>query len=240
MMQYRHEDSLASLGRCPIVCRPRRHRVLPLVCAALFCSVILIHGQRETWASPPQGPETSPRKTTTIRGIRVAHVDRGVSEEFAWIRIHVLVDTPPRYTWEVIQDIAHWNRFTDLFSEPTVLPAEGPMERYRFHVSPPWPFSGGQTFVRVIRKPAGRTLDYWVESGIMAGTYGRIAVSEESGGASRILFENLGSPEQRFPDWMVRISVYLMVPRILKGLRQRILAHIEEVSRQAGETQAAP
>jgi len=133
-----------------------------------------------------------------------------------------------------MRDIPQWDRFLSLFSRVVVLAPEGPVERYRFYVTPPWPISGGETTVRVMNRPEDRTLDYRVEAGIMQGTYGRVSVSGANGRGSRILFENLGPPSQRFPDWMVRAAIYLMVPSILKGLRGQILLQMQQAPEGQG------
>jgi len=178
---------------------------------------------RATLISSPAAAQEAPR----VKGIRVEHVDRDASETAAWIRIRVLSDTPPQETWNVIRNIRQWDRFMDLYEEVEVLDPDGPMERYRLSISPPWPISRAESLVRVMKRPADRAMDYWVEAGLMQGTYGRISVSDADGKASRILFENTGSPDRRFPDWMVKISVYLVVPSVLREIREQILLQME-------------
>jgi len=94
-------------------------------------------------------------------------------------------------------------------------------------VSPPWPIKGATNIVRVMQKPEEHAFDYWVESGFLQGTYGKISAGPESGG-SWVQFENFGSPGQRFPDWLVKMAVYLVAPSVLKEIRQQVLETMKE------------
>ncbi len=185
-------------------------------------------GLREGRVSLSPAPATA-QESKPVKGIHVDHVDRDATDRVAWIKIRVLSDTPPAETWNVIQNIQAWDQFMDLYSHVAVLRADGPMEMYEFTVSPPWPMSEAKTYVRVMKRPKDQTLDYWVDQGFMQGTYGKISVGKANGG-SWILFENYGSPNHRFPDWVVKIGVYLVTPSVLKDIRNRVLKQMSEPS----------
>lgn len=185
-------------------------------------------------ADPPAAKAARP-----IKGTRVVDVDRDATDEVAWIRVQVLSDTPSGATWNVIQNVEQWDRFMDLYAEVRVLRGEGPVTVYEFTVSPPWPIADAKTVVRILKKPADRTLDYWVEQGFMQGTYGKVSVEKVDGGC-RILFENLGSPNQRFPDWMVKIGVYLVMPSVLEDIRKQVLLEMQARERAAGVSTPYP
>jgi len=94
--------------------------------------------------------------------------------------------------------------------------------------------------VQLMKNPRDHEIDYWIERGFMAGTRGTISVEDEGSG-TRLLFENLGPPNQRFPDWMVKIGVYLVMPSVLKEIRGRVQEiQEEEKNRPAQEQKASP
>jgi len=204
--------------------RPSRLKAFSL--AVCLGSALCAWGPGDGHAATEPAP--APEKAREeIEGTRVVEVDRNATDEVAWIRIWVLSDTPPGVTWDVIQNVQQWDRFMDLYSQVSLITTDGTMDVYELNVSPPWPISDAKTVVRVLKQPAERTLSYWVELGFMKGTHGKISVEEAAGG-SRILFENLGAPTQRFPDWMVKIGVYLVMPSVLEDLRGQILRQMEE------------
>jgi len=164
-------------------------------------------------------------KKSGREGMQVHSVDRDADSSHAWIRIHVLCDTPAGETWEVIRGIEDWDEVMDLISRVEVL-EENPREtRYKLRISPPWPLSDYFSIVRVREAAEGTELDYRVEEGFLFETFGKIAVGEDQAG-SWIRFENLGSPQRRFPDWMVRLGIRLVVPSVLKDIRGRIMKNI--------------
>jgi hypothetical protein len=194
----------------------------------LILPALFLPGQ--AGGSPEEDPLFVPEKKP-LKGIRIDRVDRGSTETIAWIRIRVLLDTPFPETWSVLENIDEWDRFMDLYSKVVRLPSDEMMDRYELTVSPPWPINGASNIVRVMQKPKEHAFDYWVEGGFMQGTFGKISAGKEYGG-SWILFENCGSPGHRSPDWLVKMAVYLVVPSVLKDIRQHILEIMEEAEKR--------
>ncbi len=220
--------------------RPGRKRCIPLkrlLIAGFFLGLIVSASPPAAMAAP-DGETDSAVAKKPLKGIRIDHVDRDASESVAWIRIRVISDTSLPETWSVLENVEQWEEFMDLYSKVERVSMDGPLDRYVFFVSPPWPLPKAQTVVRLMKNQKDHVLDYWIEQGFMAGTYGTVSVGENNGG-SRILFENLGPPNQRFPDWMVKMGVYLVVPAVLKEIRERVREIKEEAQdHPAVDTQA--
>lgn len=166
----------------------------------------------------PLGP---PPSEVAKKGIHIEHIDRDANANVAWIKIRVLSDTPAQETWGVIDDIKHWDLAMNLVSKTESLGKQGNVSQYKLFISPPWPLSDFYSMVKVRRTSKPYLFMYWVTEGFLQGSFGKISVGEVPGG-SWIFFENFGSPKNRFPDWMIKIGIHLVLPSVLKDLHKRI------------------
>jgi hypothetical protein len=185
------------------------------------------------WAGPPpqvREAQTAQTEQGRRKGIHIDRVDRSGDEKLSWIRILVHSDTPIKETWSILQDVEHWDRITKLFTRIDLLEAGDHENRYKLHVSPPWPLANYYSIMRVRLGREANRFEYWIDEGYMYGTFGAVSGGQDGEGCW-LLFENFGSPERRFPDWMTKISVYLAMPSVLKDVRNRAL----EVAKEHGQ-----
>ncbi len=168
-------------------------------------------------------PQASPYVEKPKKGIRINHVDRDADASVAWLKIRVLSDTAIEETWEVVQTLENWDQAMDLISRVETLGEDNGEIRYKLYVSPPWPLGNFDSIVRITRTGKPRMFLYRVEQGFMQGSFGKISAGETPDGGSWIFFENYGAPSARFPDWMVKIGIHLVVPSVLKDIHKRIL-----------------
>ena len=194
--------------------------ILCAMAAAVMAGPLPVQGE-------PVSPSGRARPERARHGIQIDSIDRDADQNSAWLRIQALSDTPVKESWEVMRDIERWDQVMDLISGVEVLGREQAETMYRLSISPPWPLSDYFSIVRVRESEEERTITYRVDQGFLFGTFGTISVGEDPAG-SWMRFENLGSPQRRFPDWMLKIGVHLVLPSVLKDLRERILEVVKE------------
>jgi len=207
------------------------HRILP----AFITAVILLLSVPYARADDTQSQDPV-QEQQLEKGIHIDNIDRDTDGTIAWIKIRVLTDTAIEETWEVIQGLEDWDKAMDLISKVEILGEENEETRYKLFVSPPWPLGDFDSSVRVRKTSQPHLFLYWVEKGFMQGTFGKMSAGEEPGGGSWILFENYGSAAARFPDWMVKIGIHLVVPSVLKDIHERILEVTSQHRRAQGDS----
>ena len=199
----------------------------------LICLVLAGSARAEDRLANGASPSERPGK-----GFRIENIDRDANASVAWIKIRVVSDAPVQETWEVVDDIDHWGQAMDLVSNTEILEKKGDVSRYKLFISPPWPMSDFYSIIQVRRTSKPHLFLYWVNEGFMQGSFGKISAGGVPGG-SWIFFESFGSPKNRFPDWMVKIGVHLVLPSVLKDLYNRILEKIRD-QESTGGTEKPP
>jgi len=195
--------------------------ILCLEMASLLLLASLSHAQQP----PPPSAATTATKNPG-KGISIQQVDRDTDGKIAWIKIRMLSDTPVKETWVVVGDVDQWARCISLIPRIEPMKSRGADSMYRIYGSPPWPFPDVESVVRVRKSSASCHLSYWIEEGFMEGTYGNISVSREASGCW-LIYDNYGPHKIRFPGWMVKIGVYIVLPSILKDLHAQILEVVQ-------------
>jgi len=131
----------------------------------------------------------------------------------------------PEQTWMVLDDLERWPEFFHLFSEIRPIETAPGLRRYRFSVRPPWPMADFDSVVLVRSSPQERQILWNVEEGGMAGMFGRILVLEASlEQGSEVVYESFGSAGKRFPAWVVKIGLHIVLPGVLGQLSKRLQA----------------
>lgn len=159
------------------------------------------------------------------RPYRILGIDRSTVGSLRVIRVRALLPNAPEEAWAVLDDLERWPEFFHLFSEiRPVETAEG-FRRYRFSVRPPWPMADFESVVLVRSSPQERQMLWNIEEGGLAGMFGRIVVLEEAlEQGSEILYESFGSAGKRFPAWVVKIGLHVVLPGVLGQLSDRLQA----------------
>lgn len=131
----------------------------------------------------------------------------------------------PEETWAVLDDLERWPEFFHLFTEIRPVEASEAFRRYRFSVRPPWPMADFESVVLVRSSSEERQILWNIEEGGMAGMFGRILVLGASPGqGSEIVYESFGSAGKRFPAWVVKIGLHIVLPGVLGQLSERLQA----------------
>ncbi len=82
-----------------------------------------------------------------------------------------------------------------------------------------------ESLVLVRSSPEERQILWNIEEGAMAGMFGRILVLEASlQQGSEIVYESFGSAGKRFPAWVVKIGLHMVLPGVLGQLSERLQA----------------
>lgn len=187
----------------------------------LFTLVFILPVQNAQGGSDDK---TSKWEGKSYHGFKIDRIEREASENIAWFRVWVHTELPASATWAVIGKPEKWAGFVDMFS--SIKPLNGQddkWQKYLFTVSMPWPADNLVSVVQMRPLPERRTLLWRVESGSMEANYGKIIVKEEAQGTI-ILYENYGPAKKRFPGWLVKISIYLVMPSMLKDFYNQVLA----------------
>ena len=89
----------------------------------------------------------------------------------------------------------------------------------------PWPMADFDSVVLVRSSPQERQILWNVEEGGMAGMFGRILVLEASlEQGSEVVYESFGSAGKRFPAWVVKLGLHIVLPGVLGQLSERLQA----------------
>lgn len=159
------------------------------------------------------------------RPYRLLGIDRSTVGSLRLIRIRALMLKGPEQTWMVLDDVERWPEFFHLFSEIRPVETSGELRRYRFSVRPPWPMADFDSVVLVRSSPQERQILWNIEEGALAGMFGRILVLEASlEQGSEVVYESFGSAGKRFPAWVVKIGLHIVLPGVLRQLSERLQA----------------
>lgn len=187
---------------------------------ALFLTFVGLPYPRSTEAEA--GSDT---RKAEPRPYRLLGIDRSTVGSLRLIRIRALMLNAPEQTWMVLDELERWPEFFHLFSEIRPVETSGGLRRYRFSVQPPWPMADFDSVVLVRSSPQERQILWNVEQGGMAGMFGRILVLEASPKpGSEIVYESFGSAGKRFPAWVVKIGLHIVLPGVLRQLSERLQA----------------
>ncbi|MGW8322447.1 MAG: hypothetical protein ACWGSD_12930 [Thermodesulfobacteriota bacterium] len=191
-------------------CAKRFHPLVILSLLALCCSPALGHSEKETTEGdiPP-------------KGFRVERIEQKRTEEIAWLRVQVVADTGTEATWAVLQNIEEWDQFLRIFSRITPVARTETMTRYRMSVSPPWPVRDFDSVIWMETLPEERLILWTSDKDDPTSSHGRVEVKEITGG-TRVSYEMHSPAKQAFPQWVVRIGLYLVLPGVAKDFYERI------------------
>jgi hypothetical protein len=95
------------------------------------------------------------------------------------------------------------------------------MTRYRMSVSPPWPVPDFDSVVWIAKLPELHLILWRADKDDLTRSHGKIILEEVEGG-SRVTYEIHSPAKRAFPPWVVRIGLYLVLPRMTEDFYDRI------------------
>ncbi len=188
-----------------------------LVYALLLLSLLHLSGGSASGRAKPGAAE----QNRPVKGIRIERIEQKRTEAIAWLRVQVLADTGPAETWSVLQDVEGWGRFLHIFSSVAPVETAGPLTLYRMAVSPPWPIHDFDSLIWIAKLPEYRLLLWRADKDDLAKSHGRIKVEGIPGG-TRVSYEMHSPAKGAFPPWVVKIGLYLVLPRVAHDFYDRI------------------
>ncbi len=173
------------------------------------------------WTSSGRAEPGTAGKGRPVKGFRIERIEQKRTETIAWLRVQVVADTGPEETWSALEDIEAWAQFLHIFSRITPVEKSGSLTLYRMAVSPPWPIHDFDSRIWIAKLPEYRLLFWRSDKDDLAKSHGRIEVYGIPGG-TRVSYEMHSPAKRAFPPWVVRIGLYLVLPRIAHDFYNQI------------------
>lgn len=142
-----------------------------------------------------------------------------------------LVAAPPEQVFAVLSDRTEFPHFMPYCKKVEVKEKKGEWSRVRFELDFPPPIANRHYVLQLtdrIEEVSGTTVltsrwTYEPGSGNINDTYGSWEVLPYEGNASFIRYTVFTDPGGKLPAWMRTMATKIAVPRVIKGLRKRVI-----------------
>ena len=167
------------------------------------------------------GQSETAGKAKALKSFHIEGIEQVRTERISWLQVQVLADAGVAETWSVLQDMKAYPEFLRIFTGVTAVDRTEAMTRYRMSVSPPWPMRNFDSLVWVAKLPELRLILWRSDKDDLTSSHGKIALEEVKEG-SRVTYEIHSPAKKAFPPWVVRIGLYLVLPRMAQDFYDRI------------------